>query len=605
MEFCNLLNQYMEKLDCTAREFAQATGLSPASLSRYRAGDRVPSGDQIQKIMDGILSLAQARGICDIQAETVKTDFEGFLEETAFDYGKFTAKLNTLLSTLDISVSELSRTLHFDPSYLSRIRQGQRRPSDRDGFISGVCQYVVRQRSPESIAGLIGCCAKAIDSESTCFAALCQWLGSGRVETPDYMGGFLKKLDEFDLNEYIRAIHFDELKVPSVPFQLPTSKTYFGLDAMKQGELDFFKTTVLSKSAEPVFMCSDMPMEDMAKDLEFGKKWMYAIAMTLKKGLHLNIIHNVDRPMQEMMLGLESWIPIYMTGQVSPYYLKGKHNSVYCHLHYVSGQAALTGECIQGHHSEGRYYLTNNKEEVASSRQYARRLLDKANPLMDIFGSSEENRYRAFLDADSKVEGTRRGVLSTLPIYTIPEELLGSILKRHGVPDADSARILAFTRNQKALVETILEHDRVIDDVFLPSREEFEAHPLVLSLSGAFYEKELCYTYDEYCHHLEAAKEFEQSHPGYTLKTSPTHAFRNVQIQIHEGKWVIPQNPAGIVRRLLSGHLRHHEAEYDCLFAGKRPLFPKGFHWELLRKRSDICGGKRKPGNAVLGENHP
>lgn len=96
-------------------------------------------------------------------------------------------------------------------------------------------------------------------------------------------------------------------------------------------------------------------MEDMAKDVEFGKKWMFAIAMTLKKGLHLNIIHNLDRPFNEMMLGLESWIPIYMTGQVSPYYLKGIPNSTYCHFNYVSGTVALTGECISGYHNEGKY----------------------------------------------------------------------------------------------------------------------------------------------------------------------------------------------------------------------------------------------------------
>lgn len=49
------------------------------------------------------------------------------------------------------------------------------------------------------------------------------------------------------MNEYIRSIHFDELKVPTVPFQLPTSKNYYGVEQMKQGELDFFKMTVLSK----------------------------------------------------------------------------------------------------------------------------------------------------------------------------------------------------------------------------------------------------------------------------------------------------------------------------------------------------------------------
>lgn len=50
--------------------------------------------------------------------------------------------------------------------------------------------------------------------------------------------------------------------------------------------------------------------------------------MCLKKGLYLNIIHNLDRPFNEMMLGLESWIPIYMTGQVSPFYFKNNNNNI-------------------------------------------------------------------------------------------------------------------------------------------------------------------------------------------------------------------------------------------------------------------------------------
>ena len=30
-------------------------------------------------------------------------------------------------------------------------------------------------------------------------------------------------------------------------------------------------------------MCSDMPMADMAEDLDFGKKWMFGIAVALEK----------------------------------------------------------------------------------------------------------------------------------------------------------------------------------------------------------------------------------------------------------------------------------------------------------------------------------
>ena len=69
---------------------------------------------------------------------------------------------------------------------------------------------------------------------------------------------FLSAIDEFDLNEYMRSLHFDTLKVPSVPFQLPISRDYYGLEQMHQGEYDFFKAVILSKSKEPLIMNSDI-----------------------------------------------------------------------------------------------------------------------------------------------------------------------------------------------------------------------------------------------------------------------------------------------------------------------------------------------------------
>lgn len=539
MKFEDLLNQYLEQLQCTAKELAEATGLAPASLSRYRTGERIPGSEQMERLIAGIVLLAQHKGLPGMEQADVRAAFSAYIEPGAIDYERFTANLNTLLSVLDISVSELSRAMSFDASYLSRIRLGQRRPSEPERFITGVCRYAIRKKSRSAIAGLLGCPAQELAAESACFSALYQWLSSGAPETADYMGNFLEKLDCFDLDEYIRAIHFDELKVPTAPFQLPASRTYAGLEEMKQGELDFFKATVLSRSREPVFMCSDMPMEDMGQDLDFGKKWMFAIAMTLKKGLHLNIIHNLDRPFKEMMLGLESWIPLYMTGQVSPYYLKGRHNGVYCHFNYVSGQAALTGECIQGYHADGRYYLTNSKEEVAYYRKKAAHLLSKAQPLMEIYRRENEAGYHAFLEADAKTEGARHSILSVPPLCTLPEQTLRQILRRHRVPDADSERLLAFAETQRRLAKIILEHSPVLEEIALLTQEEFEKHPVALPLAGAFYEQELLYTYDEYLQHLNATEQFARAVPNYRFKTNAELAFRNLQIQIHEGQWVM------------------------------------------------------------------
>jgi hypothetical protein len=84
---------------------------------------------------------------------------------------------------------------------------------------------------------------------------------------------------------------------------------------------------------------------------------MFAIACSLKKGLHLNMIHNLDRPFNELMLGLESFIPIYMTGQISPYYFESPTANLFNHTLYCSEVCALSGE------DQRHYDPDNNSNE--------------------------------------------------------------------------------------------------------------------------------------------------------------------------------------------------------------------------------------------------
>lgn len=86
-----------------------------------------------------------------------------------------------------------------------------------------------------------------------------------------------------------------------------------------------------------------------------------------------------------MMLGLESWIPMYMTGQISPYYFKNNQSGVFMHLLKVSGAAALDGQAISECHESGRYYLTKNKAEVEYYKRLAQDMLNAASPLMEIY----------------------------------------------------------------------------------------------------------------------------------------------------------------------------------------------------------------------------
>ena len=308
---------------------------------------------------------------------------------------------------------------------------------------------------------------------------------------------------------------------------------------MMESELDFLKATVLSKSTAPVIMYSDMPMKEMAKDPEFPKKWMFGMAMMLKKGLHLYQIHNLDRSFDEMMLGLESWIPMYMTGLISPYYLKNTQNNTFLHLLKVSGSAALSGEAITGCHENGKYYLTKSKREVAYYQRRADELLKNADSLMDIYRSEREAELNTFLISDIRKSGKRRGIRSTLPLYTISEELLERILIRHDIDGRQKQRIRKHVKMQKERIISILASETLEDEVPALTPEEFRKNPPVLDLSGIFCETNLPYSEEEYMMHMSDTKAFARKNPNYILRISTTHAFHNLQILVHEGQWAI------------------------------------------------------------------
>ena len=545
MRFCEQLNEYMTRLDCRGKDLAEAAGLSAPSLSRYRTGERTPSRDSaaLSSLCTALADLAREKGAKDMGEETLREAFLRCEEYAGTDKRMLRENFNALIDVMDVSVAKLCRYTNYDSSTIFRFRSGARQPAEPEQFAAAVASYLSREMDTEQqrqvAAELLGCPAGELTDRAAYCRRVQEWLLGSHPPRENTVSRFLTKLDEFDLNEYIRSIHFDELKVPTVPFQLPARCTYTGLRQMMDSELDFMKAAVLSRSMEPVFMYSDMPMTEMAKDAEFPKKWMFGMAMLLKKGLKLQIVHNIDRSLPEMMLGLESFIPMYMTGQIEPYYFKTPQGGVFLHFLRVSGTAALSGEAVAGHHAEGRYYLTNNRAEVAYYRRRADALLENARPLMDIYREDKAARLNAFLLADSRTAGRRRSLLSAPPLYAAKPEFLDGLLQKHAVPQEERARVLSFARSRREQVETLLKENELHLELPRLTREMFDQYPVALSLSGLFYERDIPYTYEEYWAHLRQTEEFAASHPHCTVELTSGGTFRNLQISMHEGQWAM------------------------------------------------------------------
>lgn len=547
MTFSTLLNQYLDMLSLSGKEISERSGVSQATISRYRRGEIEPAvgGTALDSIVEALAAVAVERGI-DLPAEEIITQAETSLTAYEKRYEEYLQKLRVLLSELNIRNAEFARGVSYDPSYISRILSGVNKPADLDKFTAQTATFIRRYVKANDIpyavlCRLYGCTEEELRQPNGIFDITVAYLGYDETVqevSDDPLLHFLDKMESFNLSDFIRSIRFDDIKLPTVPFQLPSTKTYLGIKEMMESELDFMKATVISRSKKDCILYSDMPMEEMAKDPEFPKKWMFGRAMMLKKGLNLHIIHNVNRPFHEMMLGLESYIPMYMTGQISPYYFPDMPSKVFSHILNVSGAAALEGHAITGHQEDGVYTLYKSKEDVKRLRKNAEQMLNKAQPLMDIYTGDRKEEFLSHLRKIWET-GYLKVVPSSLPLYTIGEELLNEILERNQISEEDAEHIRRFRQEYREATERLLEENKLTLVAPELSKEQFEKMPLNLSLAELFFENDVPYTYEEYVRHLEETKEFAKSHERMELKLDNAPPFRNISYSVIADKIVI------------------------------------------------------------------
>ena len=77
MKFHEQLNAYIEQIDCMAKEVSEQSGVSAATLSRYRTGSRLPDteSDAFENLCSAIAELARQKQLGDITAESVREQF--------------------------------------------------------------------------------------------------------------------------------------------------------------------------------------------------------------------------------------------------------------------------------------------------------------------------------------------------------------------------------------------------------------------------------------------------------------------------------------------------------------------------------------------------
>lgn len=421
MSFATVLDAYCRALDATSREIAERCNVSPSALSRYRAGERTPEAgsEVVSDLASGIADLSREQGIAESsQLDSVLSALEVGLTGSRMVGMSFCKRLDALMGLLDIRNADMARAANVDPSYLSRIRKGQRTPANQAAFSESCSRFAARWcfdhgmldelRTLISSAGDVAERLELdLDSESDLAEMVGIWLMGDNIVESDLIGldRLFRNLDSFYFDERLQAA--DQLVIDEGPFDedllTPHARFYYGIEEMQRAELDFL-SIASATNARVVSMSSDMPLLQHALGAKFVPRVVERIIALQRQGCHVNIIHNVDRPLSETLEVLERWIPLYMTGQVTPYYLKGVHNRLFCHVNYVCDTAALASEAVIGHEEDGRYYLTTMPDDLEYYQRKMGFMLGYSSPLLEVYREGEPGHRALF----KQVEGSLR-----------------------------------------------------------------------------------------------------------------------------------------------------------------------------------------------------
>ena len=409
MNFSEQLLEYMKLLKFNTNELCDNSGLSYTLINRYLNNIRKPKEDSkyFNKVVNGVYQISLSRN-SDLTKENIYNTLKESLTADMFkiDYNLFVDNFNTLQEELNLTTVEISNAVGYDSSFISRMKNKERKPADFEIFIDKLRNYIIslcqNENTKSILVQILNCLNEDINNIEIFKEIFTKWICSQHIDSkPDDVLNFLTKLDNFNLNDYINT-DFSKIKVPTVPVLFKSSKMYFGIEGRKQAEGEFLKTTLLSKSNEPIFFYSDLPMTQTGEDEEYKKKWVYAMSVLLKRGLHLNMVHTLNRPINELLLGLENWIPIYMTGSISPYYFKNPPSNFFNGSQCTSGSIALTSECIKYNEKKSKFYLTTKKDEVEFEKEKSKYMLSKATPLMTIYKENDKEQFEEFIKHNEK-----------------------------------------------------------------------------------------------------------------------------------------------------------------------------------------------------------
>ena len=393
----------------------------------------------------------------------------------------FSEKLDYLMNLTKTTNSSLALHTSLDPSYISRLRNGKRKPAKNENYVGKMAVYFeknCRERHQlVSLMDVMGVDISSVNKNHSISKHIHNWMlsqdgdGDKNAKLEDFLDGFSKFKADIPQNSITTSLNNDDYNEVDVLDN--TYKAYYGSAGKRDAVMAFLALVKNKKKPGKILFYSDESMDWMTEDPRFAQKWAMNMMQLIGMGNKMTIIHTISRNLDEMLSAVGKWMPLYMTGAIEPYYYPKKRDGIFKRTLFVAeNTAAVTSSSVYNAQNETANFLFTDKETVASFGNEFEDYLKLCKPLMKIFTQNQRGNYEPIFREFQMEQANAIMKSGSVSLSSMSPDLIRNILEKRMGSGKEEMVGLYQTRIEN--MKEALKNYRVIEIVKLPDREIVE-----------------------------------------------------------------------------------------------------------------------------------
>ena len=436
---------------------------------------------------------------------------------------EFKDKLNFLMKITQVSNKELSKAIAVDPSLVSLLRSGKRKPPQNNIHIINMANFFVKKLTNQyqmtALAEAMNISAVKKDLPKELLAKhITSWLQS----KDDIISQIVESINNPITIEEDNSN--DEI--------IPENSSLFFFEDQGRKEAINLLSNIINRIDEKstLLIITESELEWLLEDYQFSKNIQQRIFKTLSRGFQIHQILPSLTNINRLIESLRFWMPIYASGQSMVYYYpRIRDNLVKRSIIVVPNHAALVTTNIS---SINRNYATLLTTDLKLVDTYARQYEDYLSLCRPAF-QFEKQIYR-FMDYFEEIYNNNCDVIqftNCISINSFTYELAEIVCKK----GLDKYNINA-EYFKKMINETNkhLNKNRLIDLFYLPTCQEvIDGKAMILS-SLMPEDVDLRYDLTTYIMHLKSMLNMLKKYDNYYISILPKSMQTNYNMFIND-----------------------------------------------------------------------